>query len=216
VLATVVRLLETTLIRIGNDEYAQTNHSYGLTTMHNKHVEIHGDKVTFKFRGKSGKKHIIDVENHKLAQIVRRCRDLPGYDLFQYVDEAGASVNVTSSDINAYLQEITDGNFTAKDFRTWAGTVLAARALQENEGFSSVTEAKRNIVSVIDAVAKMLGNTPAICRRCYIHPVIFGAYLEGSLIKELKKVGEGKLPSKLRSLRPQEGAVLMFLQQAGK
>ncbi|MEO6054793.1 MAG: DNA topoisomerase IB [Chthoniobacterales bacterium] len=213
VLATVVRLLETTLIRVGNDEYARTNHSYGLTTMHNRHVDIHGSKVTFNFRGKSGKKHVIDVENQKLAKIVRRCLHLPGYELFQYVDSDGKPVNVTSSDINEYLHEITKADFTAKDFRTWAGTVLAARALQEFQKFTSDTEAKRNVVSAIEAVSKMLGNTPAICRKCYIHPTVLNTYLDGSLVKRLKKKAESKLAKSLHSLRPEEGAVLMLLQQ---
>ncbi|MEO8205236.1 MAG: DNA topoisomerase IB [Chthoniobacterales bacterium] len=213
VLATVVRLLETTLIRVGNDEYARDNRSYGLTTMHNRHVDIHGSKVTFSFRGKSGKKHVIDVENPRLAKIVRRCRDLPGYELFEYINSDGQPVNVTSFDINQYLREITKGDFTAKDFRTWAGTVLAARALQEFKKFSTNTEAKRNMVSAIEAVAKMLGNTPAICRRCYIHPTILDTYLDGSLIRRLKKKAKTKLTNGLHSLRPEEVAVLMLLQQ---
>ncbi|HEY5812816.1 MAG TPA: hypothetical protein VIT23_09205, partial [Terrimicrobiaceae bacterium] len=173
VLATVVRLLETTLIRVGNDEYARGNRSYGLTTLQDRHAQIRADRVTFRFRGKSGKKHVLDIRSRKLAKIIKRCRDLPGYELFQYLDDSGAPVDITSTDVNEYLREISGSDFTAKDFRTWAGTVLAARALQEFEQFASETEAKRNLLHAVEAVARMLGNTPAICRRCYVHPVIF-------------------------------------------
>ncbi|HEY5769938.1 MAG TPA: hypothetical protein VIS71_08835, partial [Terrimicrobium sp.] len=172
VLATVVRLLETTLIRVGNTEYARANDSYGLTTLRDRHVNVTGSKINFYFRGKSGKSHVIKLEDSRLAKIVRRCRDLPGYELFQYVDQAGAPASVSSNDVNDYLREISGAEFTAKDFRTWAGTVLAARAFQEFKRFSSKMEAKRNIVEAVEAVARMLGNTPAICRRCYVHPVI--------------------------------------------
>lgn len=216
VLATVVRLLETTLIRVGNDEYARTNHSYGLTTMRNKHVSIRGATVTFTFRGKSGKHHQIDVENKRLAQIVRRCRDLPGYEIFAYVDENGKAVDVTSSDVNAYLREVTHEDFTAKDFRTWAGTVLAAKALQEFEKFTSQKEAKRNMILAIEAVARMLGNTPAICRRCYVHPVVLDTYLDGSLVDRLAQEAEEKLARDIKRLRPDEAAVMMLLHDTLK
>ena len=213
VLATVVRLLETTLIRVGNDEYARDNKSYGLTTMRNRHVKVRGGTVSFTFRGKSGKDHHIDLENRKLAGIVRRCRDLPGQELFGYVDEEGKAVDVSSGDVNAYLREVTGAKFTAKDFRTWAGTVLAAKALQEFEKFSSGAEAKRNMLNAIEAVASMLGNTPAICRKSYIHPVILDTYLEGSLVEQLRKTVERKLTKDIQRLRPDEAAVLMLLQQ---
>jgi DNA topoisomerase-1 len=213
VLATVTRLLETTLIRVGSDEYARTNGSFGLTTLRNHHVRSQGAKFTFSFRGKSGKSHVIDVENPRLAKIVRRCRDLPGQELFAYLDESGQAVDVTSSDVNAYLQEITGEPFTAKDFRTWAGTVLAAQALQEFDKFSSQAEAKRNMLRAIEAVARTLGNTPAICRKSYIHPVILDTYLDGSLVDRLQKVLESKLSHALRRLRPAEAAVMMLLQQ---
>lgn len=216
VLATIVRLLETTLIRIGNEDYARTNHSYGLTTMQDRHVKVRGETVTFTFRGKSGKNHVIDVQNRKLAGIVRKCRDLPGYELFQYPDGQGNVVNVSSSDVNDYLREITKAEFTAKDFRTWSGTVLAARALQEFETFNSQKQAKQNMLQAIEAVARMLGNTPAICRKCYVHPIILDTYLDGSLVDQLKKKAEKKLATEIKSLRPEEAAVLMLIQQTLK
>ncbi len=216
VLATVVGLLETTLIRVGNSAYARENNSFGLTTMRNRHLAISRGKVRFCFRGKSGIKHEIDIRNPILAKIVNQCRELPGYELFQYVDDDGDRVHVTSTEVNAYLRGITGGDFSAKDFRTWAGTVLAARALQEFENFSSHTEAKRNMLSAIEAVARTLGNTPAICRKCYIHPVILETYLDGSLIDQLKATAEEKLSRDIRSLRPEEAAVLMLLQQTLK
>jgi DNA topoisomerase I len=213
ILATIVRLLETTLIRVGNEEYARDNKSYGLTTLQDRHAEIQSGKIIFKFRGKSGKQHVFDIRNRKLANIVKRCRDLPGYELFQYVDESGAPVDITSSDVNAYLREISGADFTAKDFRTWAGTVLAARALQEFEKFTSQSEAKKNLLQAVEAVARMLGNTPAICRRCYVHPVVLESYLDGTLVDQLKRQAEQKLITEVRRLPPDEAAVLMLLQQ---
>jgi DNA topoisomerase-1 len=212
-LATIVRLLETTLIRVGNDEYARDNRSYGLTTMQNRHVAIHAGTVTFRFRGKSGKKHVLDVHNPQLAKIVKRCRDLPGYELFEYIDGSGEVIDVTSTHVNEYLREIAGSDFTAKDFRTWAGTVLAALALQQFESFASQAEAKRNLLRAIESVARMLGNTPAICRRCYVHPVVLDTYLDGSLVERLKGQAEHKLATGMRHLRPEEAAVLMLLQQ---
>lgn len=177
VLATVVRLLETTYIRVGNDEYARTNHSYGLTTMRNRHVTVSGSTVTFCFEGKSGVKHSIDVSDRKLARIVRRCYDIPGYELFQYLDEEGNPHSIDAADVNEYLKIIAEHPFTAKDFRTWAGSVLASAVLKEFEAFSSETEAKRNVVQAIKRVAAELGNTPTVCRKCYIHPVVLQHYL---------------------------------------
>ena len=192
---------------------ARENKSYGLTTLKDGHAHIRASTITFKFRGKSGKKHILDVRSRKLARIVKRCRDLPGYELFQYLDRSGTPVDVTSSDVNDYLREISGSDFTAKDFRTWAGTVLAARALQEFEKFASPTEAKRNILCAVEAVARMLGNTPAICRRCYVHPVVLDSYLDGTLLEQLRRRAERKLATQLRKLTPEEAAVLMLLQQ---
>jgi DNA topoisomerase-1 len=179
VLAAVVQLLEKTLIRIGNEEYARDNRSYGLTTMREQHATIAGAHVNFEFRGKSGIRHAINLHDARLARIVKACRDLPGYELFQYVDEDGKRQTVDSADVNAYLRELSGTDFTAKDFRTWAGTVMAAKALADAAGFKSVTEAKRNIVKAVEAVAKRLGNTKAVCRRCYIHPASIDSYMEG-------------------------------------
>jgi len=214
VLATVVRLLEATLIRVGNEEYVRANKSYGLATMRDRHVRIRGGKVTFSFKGKSGRHHVIDVENAALAKIVKRCRDLPGQELFQYLDDFGAPVNVTSSDVNDYLHAIAGDEFTAKDFRTWAGTVLAARALREFEKFESQREAKRNMLAAVEAVSRMLGNTPDICRRCYVHPLIFEVYLDGALADRLEKLAEHKLIHEMRHLRPDEATVLALLRSA--
>ncbi len=213
VLATVVRLLETTLIRVGNPEYARDNKSFGLTTMRDRHVDISGSKVQFHFRGKSGKTHTIDIKDRRLANIVKRCRDIPGYELFQYVDEDGQRQTIDSADVNEYLREITGQDFTAKDFRTWAGTVLAALALQEFEAFDSETQAKKNIVRAIERVAERLGNTPSICRKCYVHPAVLDSYLEGSMLDALQQRTEQELIDALHELRPEEAAVMALLQQ---
>ena len=213
VLATVVQLLETTLIRVGNDEYARSNKSFGLTTMHDRHVDISGSTIRFHFRGKRGKKHTINLSDRRLARIVKRCRDLPGYELFQYVDDDGKPQDVTSDDVNTYLREIAGREFTAKDFRTWAGTVLAALALKEFETFDSEAQAKRNIVRAIERVAERLGNTPSICRKCYVHPAVLDAYLDGSLVDVLKQRTEHELTESLKDLHPEEAAVVALLQQ---
>jgi DNA topoisomerase I len=209
ILATIVRLLETTFIRVGNAEYARENHSYGLTTMRNKHVDVEGATVRFKFQGKSGKRHTIDLNDRRLARIVKRCLDLPGYELFQYIDDDESPHSLDSSDVNEYLHSITDQQFTAKDFRTWAGTVLACLALREFEAFQSETEAKRNIVQAIKSVAEKLGNTPAVCRKCYVHPAVLECYSAGELLKILESIGKkaSKSPHALR----QEEVELMFL-----
>lgn len=212
VLATVVRLLEATLIRVGNDEYAKQNGSYGLTTMHGKHVKVSGAKIGFAFRGKSGKQHEISVSDPKLARIVQKCQDMPGQDLFVY-EEAGQIRDVTSQDVNNYLREITGAEFTAKDFRTWAGTVLAAMALQEFEAVSSQAQAKKNVVMAIEAVARMLGNTPAVCRKCYVHPMVLDSYLQGDTIATIEQRVSGKIDHALSRLKPEEAAVLVLLQR---
>jgi DNA topoisomerase-1 len=180
VLAAAVQLLEKTLIRIGNEEYARANGSIGLTTMHDRHATIRGGTVRFEFRGKSGVAHAVDLHDARLARIVKACRDLPGYELFQYVDEQGTRQTICSDDVNAYLRHISGDDFTAKDFRTWAGTVLAAQALARLARFKSQTEAKRNVVQAIADVAKRLGNTKSVCRKCYIHPAILAAYMDGT------------------------------------
>ena len=212
VLATVVRLLEASLIRVGNEEYAKQNGSFGLTTMRDRHVKVNGSKVHFSFRGKSGKTHEIKVDDKHLAPIVKRCQDLPGQELFQYVDTDGVRQKVSSEDVNDYLREITGQDFTAKDFRTWAGTVLAAIALQEFERSTSHRQAKRNITKAIESVAARLGNTPTICRKCYVHPAIFDSYLEGKTIETLQQRADKEL-SAPHKLRAEEGAVLALLQR---
>jgi DNA topoisomerase-1 len=183
VLAAIVQLLEKTLIRVGNDEYARQNGSVGLTTMRDANAKVMGERVRFEFRGKSGLSHAIDLSDRRLARIVKRCRDLPGYELFQYCDADGVRQCVDSSDVNAYLRETTGADFTAKDFRTWAGTVLAAEALAAQARFKSAAEAKRNVVAAIASVACRLGNTKAVCRKSYIHPAVIDAYLDGATIQ---------------------------------
>jgi DNA topoisomerase-1 len=211
VLATVVQLLERTFIRIGNEEYAKENKSFGLTTMRNRHVDVTGEKLKFSFHGKSGVPHEVDVKDRRLAKIIRQLQDLPGQDIFQYVNSDGEKRTITSQDVNDYLREITGEDFTAKDFRTWAGTVLAAMALNAQEKFKNKTQAKKNIKEAIAAVAKILGNTPTICRKCYVHPSVLETYLEGGMIEGLKQQTEKAL-SKKRYLRSEEAAVMSFLQ----
>ncbi|HET9568309.1 MAG TPA: hypothetical protein VFP16_08070, partial [Vicinamibacterales bacterium] len=181
VIAAVVQLLEKTLIRVGNDEYARHNNSFGLTTMRNRHVQVSKSTLRFRFRGKGGKSHDIAFNDVRLARIVRRCQDLPGYELFGYIDDEGKVQDIGSADINDYLREVTGQDFTAKSFRTWAATVLAACALQEFPEYKSNAHAKRNVNQAIEAVAGVLGNTPAICRKSYIHPAIVDAYTDGAL-----------------------------------
>jgi DNA topoisomerase I len=219
VLAAVVQLLEKTLIRIGNEEYARDNRSYGLTTMRNQHAKIAGAHVNFEFRGKSGIRHAIDLYDARLARIVKACRDLPGYELFQYVDEDGKRQTVDSADVNAYLRELSGTDFTAKDFRTWAGTVLAAQALAGDAGFRSTTEAKRNIVRAVEQVAKRLGNTKAVCRRCYIHPAILDSYMDGVTLTtgaRMTRAARSKAALRSRSgqaLSAEEAAVVGLLER---
>jgi len=212
VLAAVVRLLEGTLIRVGNEEYVKQNGSFGLTTMRDRHVTIHGADLRFHFRGKSGVEHAVDVHDRKLARVVRQCRELPGQELFQYVDHDGTRHSIGSADVNDYLRETTGQDFTAKDFRTWAGTVLAMMALQELAAFGSKTEAKRNVVEAVKHVSGRLGNTPSVCRKCYIHPAVLDAYLDGTMLRTLKRRAERALSGTLSRLRPEEAAVLAFLQ----
>nr|USU34025.1 DNA topoisomerase IB [Methylobacterium sp. OTU13CASTA1] len=212
VLATVVHLLETTLIRVGNDDYARTNKSFGLTTLRDRHATIAGAKLTFRFKGKSGKTWDLGVKDRRVARIVKACQDLPGQELFQYRDADGAIRDVTSADVNAYLREITGQPVTAKDFRTWAGTVLAALALQEFEAFDSQAAAKKNLRTAIESVASRLGNTPTICRKCYIHPQVLDGYLEGDLLLQVKHAVADELRDDLTRLKPEEAAVLGLLQ----
>jgi DNA topoisomerase I len=212
VLATVVHLLETTLIRVGNDDYAKQNNSYGLTTLKNQHVAVEGNEVRFRFTGKSGKQWSLQVRDRRIAKIIKACQELPGQELLQYVDDAGNYQDVTSTDVNDYLKEITDKDITAKDFRTWAGTVLAAMALNELESFDSAAQAKRNLRAAIEKVAGKLGNTPIICRKCYVHPEVLNCYMDGNLVLELKAKAESELRGDVQSLKPEEAAVLALLR----
>jgi DNA topoisomerase-1 len=213
VLATIVYLLEATMMRIGNDEYARENKSYGLTTLRNRHVRIDGSEVEFRFRGKSGVYHDVKVHDRRLARIIQRTRDLPGQDLFQYLDEDGETHTVGSSDVNDYLRTITGEDYTAKDFRTWSGTVLAAMALQEFEAVDSDTQAKKNVVRAIESVAERLGNTPSVCRKCYVHPAVLDAYLDGTMLEGLRGRAEESLVEDLKDLQPEEAAVLAMLER---
>jgi len=198
VLATVVRLLECTQIRVGNDEYARANRSYGLTTFRDRHVEVNGSTLHFEFRGKSGKPHTVDVADRRLARIVARCQAIPGEELFQYLDEDGARQTIDSGDVNDYIREIAGEEFTAKDFRTWAGTVLASEALLALGVPSSEREAKANILAAIDKVAGQLNNTRAVCRKYYVHPEVLAAYGEGVLAEVLG--GRGALERRVTRL----------------
>jgi DNA topoisomerase-1 len=213
VVATVVRLLETTLIRVGNEEYARANRSFGLTTMRDRHVAVSSGSLRFGFRSKGGIWHTIDVNDRRLARVVRRCRDLPGQELFQYFDPEGCRQTIDSGDVNDYLRAVMGADFTAKDFRTWAGTLLAAMALREFEAFDSHAQAKKNVVRAIETVAERLGNTPSICRKCYIHPEVIDAYLDGTMLETLKQPAEQESTDSLDELRPEEAAVLGLLQQ---
>ncbi len=213
VLATIVYLLEATMMRVGNEEYARTNKSFGLTTLRNRHAKVDGSDVEFSFRGKSGVYHKVKVHDRRLAGIVKRTRDLPGQELFQYIDDDGATHSIDSSDVNDYLRLITGEEYTAKDFRTWSGTVLAALALQEFEKFDSETQAKKNIVRAIESVAEKLGNTPTICRKCYVHPAVLDAYLDGAALEVMRERTEETLAKDLHALQPEEAAVLAMLQQ---
>src|SRR5438046_423211 len=209
VLATIVRLLERTFIRVGNEEYARENKSFGLTTMKNRHASAKGAQVRFRFRGKSGRQHEVDVTDRRIAKIVSKCQDLPGQDLFQYVNDDGDVQDVTSQDVNDYLRDITGENFTAKDFRTWAGTVLAAIALNAQGGLETKKQAKANLKTAIYAVAQLLGNTPAICRKCYVHPAVIESYLNGKRIAGISEAVKGPTNVDRRTV---EVAVLKFLR----
>jgi DNA topoisomerase-1 len=212
VLATIVRLLETTMIRVGNEEYAKTNKSFGLTTLRNRHVDIGTSDLRFHFRGKSGKDHSIELRDRRLARIVARLRELPGQELFQYVDSDGTRHSIDSGDVNAYLREISGSDFTAKDFRTWAGTVLAALALCDCEECDTETERKKNVVRAIEAVSQRLGNTPSICRKCYVHPAVIESFMEGTLGKALKDV-KAAVAADPHALDASEAAVMRLLRK---
>jgi len=212
VLAAIVRLMELTFFRVGNTEYAKANKSFGLTTLRDRHVAIEGGNIHISFRGKSGKQHETDINDRRLARIVKDCRDVPGYELFQYIDNEGEQRTVDSADVNEYLREITGEDITAKDFRTWAATHLAAQALREFERFDSEAKRKKAIVDAVKKVATHLGNTPAICRRSYIHPAVLDGYLDGSLLAGLANQTQRYLEENIHGMKPEEAAVTAFLR----
>lgn len=205
VMATVITLLDATLIRVGNSQYARDNRSYGLTTLRNRHVEINGSAILFQFRGKSGVEHQITVKDRRLARIIKRCQDIPGQNLFQYFDEDGERHTITSNDVNAYLQTLTGADFTAKDYRTWAGSALALAALRKVQ-WQPESEAKRHLVETVKNVARQLGNTPAVCRKCYIHPAILEGFLLGAL-------ADMPRPRMRKGLRTEEVGLAMLLER---
>jgi DNA topoisomerase-1 len=213
VLATIVSLLEKTFIRVANAEYAEKNKSYGLTTMRRKHVAIGRGVLRFEFTGKSGKQWKLQVEDKRIAGIVKRCAEIPGHELFKYLGDDGKPHTVDSGDVNEYIKEITRQDFTAKDFRTWEGTVLAALALAELKKYDSQAEAKRNVAAAIEKVAKQLGNTPAVCRKCYVHPEILSAYMSGDLVKMIDAKIAQKLKRQYAKLSADEIMVLAFLRK---
>ena len=219
VLATLVSLMEQTHIRVGNEEYARDNKSYGLTTMRTKHVEVHGSKITFDFQGKSRVHHTVNLQDRRLASIIKRCADIPGYELFQYLDPDGERHSIDSADVNEYLHEISGEHFTAKDFRTWAGSVLACAMLNELAPYTTQTEAKKNVVQAIKSVASQLGNTPSVCRKCYVHPVVLEAYMGGPAMEKAEREVKEKVEHELdegrpsEALRREEQALIDLLQQ---
>ena len=211
VLALVVRLLEATLIRVGNEEYVKENRSFGLSTLRDRHVDVTGSRMAFSFRGKSGKEHDVTVVDRRLARLVSQVQELPGQPVFQYLDETGTRQPIDSADVNAYLRQIGGDEFTAKDFRTWAGTVAASMALHDYTSFDSEAERKGAVVKAIETVARRLGNTPAVCRACYVHPDVVASYLDGTLVEALSQRARGAGRG-AHALKPEEAAVLGLLQ----
>ena len=211
VLASVVRLLETSLIRIGNVEYARENRSYGLTTLRTRHVTVEGARLRFEFRGKGGKRHTVDVSDRRLAAVVRRCQDLPGHELFQYLDEDGQRQAIDSADVNDYVREIAGEEFTAKDFRTWAGTLLAANALAGARSFDPDVNPKSAIVAAVESVAHQLGNTVSVCRKCYIHPSVLDAFEKRELFDYW--IEQSTNCDAQPGLSTEETALLIFLEK---
>jgi DNA topoisomerase I len=212
VVAAIVRLLETTYMRIGNEEYARENKSFGLTTLRSRHVDVRGANVRFLFKGKSGVEVAVGLTNRRVAGVIKRCEELPGQNLFQYIDPEGERRTVTSDDVNEYLREVSGDDFTAKDYRTWAGTVLAACALRDAAGFETETEANKKVVEAIDSVARKLGHTRAVCRRSYVHPMVIDTYLEGNIESALG-IAMAKRPSRLNA---DEAAVLSLLRRRAR
>lgn len=213
VLAAVLRLMELTRIRVGNEEYAKTNDSFGLTTLRDQHVDISGGTIRFQFRGKSGVEHDIELSDRRLARIVKQCQDIPGQELFQYIDENGDRQTIDSGDVNDYLREMSGQDFTAKDFRTWAGTILAARELHGIGSSDTQTQAKKNVTQAVKIVAHHLGNRPATCRKYYIHPAILEAYLQGTLPSYMERQVKAELESDPCGLRSEELAVVALIEE---
>ena len=213
VLAALVRLLERTLMRVGNEEYAKANKSFGLTTLRRRHLKVAGSTLTFDFRAKHGIAWHVELKDRRLANIMRRLQDIRGQDLFNYLDDQGVEHSVGSDDVNDYLREITGEDITAKDFRTWAATNLAALALRDFEAYDTAAKAKKNVLRAIESVAKMLGNTPSICRKCYIHPAIFEGYLDGTLLEGIKARADEILEDKAPGLTAEELAVMAYLDR---
>ena len=211
VVAVIVNLLESARIRVGNTQYAETNDSFGLTTLRNRHVKIDGTSLMFRFRGKSGQEHLVEMTDRRLARIVRQCQELPGYNLFEYMDSDGNVCRVDSADVNRYIHEVAGTDFSAKDFRTWAGTVLAVRELSAIGPASTATEEKKNIVAAVKSVAKGLGNRPAVSRKYYIHPAIYEAYSDGSLFTTLQQGVEQDAAYSGLGLSPEEYAVMVIV-----
>jgi DNA topoisomerase-1 len=211
VLAAVVRILDTSLVRVGNPEYTRMNDSFGLTTLRDRHARVEGSVLRFRFRGKAGKEHIVHIQDARLARIVRRCQDIPGEELFQFIDDEGESHPVTSGDVNDYLREISGGELTSKDFRTWGATVLAAEALVQQGRFTSESEAKSNVVQAIKEVAAQLNNTPAVCRKAYVHPEVIRSYMDGDLVRTWRRT-ERSLREWTKGLRREEVILLGVLK----
>jgi DNA topoisomerase-1 len=212
VMATIVWLLERTLIRVGTQEYAKANKSFGLTTLRTRHVQIDGSRLRFDFRGKSGVVHAVAVTDRRIARIVQRCAELPGYELFQYVDDAGQRQAVQAEDVNAYLREIAGREVTAKDFRTWAGTMIAAQALRDMGPARTKKDAERNVLKAIDLTASQLGNTRSVCRKYYIHPTLISAYLAGTVLPPVPERTWKERQPQHAVMRQHEAEVLAFLK----
>ena len=213
VIATVISLMERTYIRIGNNDYEKLNGSYGLTTLKDKHVKIEGDKIRFSFKGKKGIDHDISLRNRKLAKVVEACRDIPGKELFQYYDAEGNKKSIDSGSVNSYIKEATGGDFTAKDFRTWAGTLSILRAFKAIGEAPSETECKKNVIAALDDVSKKLGNTRTVCKKYYVHPGIIRLYEENNLDKYLKELDVIEKPDDLSGLTSEERVLMKILQQ---
>jgi len=215
ILATVVRLLEISRIRVGNEEYARQNNSFGLATLRSRHVSVSGSTIQFEFRGKSGVHHALSLSDRRLAKIIKRCQELPGHELFQYIDADGARSTIGSADVNEYLRSIAGDDFSSKDFRTWAGTILAARTLLEMKSRRRA-HLKRNLTHAIEVVARQLGNTKAVCRKCYIHPAVLDAYGNGSLFKLARPRPKKSTPTESHEHTAEEAAMLELLERSSK